>query len=135
MESVRHPENFNCTRDRSVTQRWENYLAKLERYFVMMKLKEPEEKQACLLYYGGDDLSNVFDTLKNKLILADPITAAAIDIYTATKTVLNKHFSTGDSVTYERSNFRAIKQHYACPDTACAKRPHPGQGYPCGIEG
>ena len=104
------PEGFNTTRDRTITQRWQNYLIKMGRYFVMTKTDTPESKQACLLYYGGDDLSNVFETLKDKLILRNPDNAAEINVYDATVTVLTKHFASGDSVTYERSNFRSTRQ-------------------------
>ena len=110
MDVIRHPEEFNCTRDRTISQRWSNYILKLERYFVMSKMTEPEAKQACLLYYGGDDLSNLFETLKTKLVLTDPTTNNDINVYVATITLLNEHFSSGDSVTYERSNFRATHQ-------------------------
>ncbi len=110
MELLRQPEEFNCTRDRTITERWNNYIQKIERYFIMLKMNEPESKQACLLYYGGQDLCNVFETLKSKMVARHPETNAHINIYEQTKMVLAKHFSSGDSVTYERSNFRATKQ-------------------------
>ena len=65
MESIlRQPEEFNCTRDRTITERWNNYVTKMERYFVMVKMTDADSKQAGLLYYGGQDLSYVFETLK-----------------------------------------------------------------------
>jgi len=107
---LRQPEEFNCTRDRTITERWGNYIQKIERYFVMIKMTEADSKQAGLLYYGGQDLSNVFETLQHKMLARHPETNAHIDIYEQTKTVLGNHFSNGESVTYERSNFRATKQ-------------------------
>ena len=76
----------------------------------MVKMTDADSKQAGLLYYGGQDLSNVFETLKIKMVARHPETHAHIDIYNQTKTVLATHFSSGESVTYERSNFRATKQ-------------------------
>ena len=110
MELLRQPEEFNCTRDRTITERWSNYVTKMERYFVMIKMTEADSKQAALLYYGGQDLCNVFETLKSKMVVRHPETHVRFDIYQQTKTVLEKHFSSGESVTYERSNFRATKQ-------------------------
>ena len=65
LEGIRQPEEFNCNRDRTITQRWSNYITKIERFFVMNKLTGADSKQAALLYYGGDDLSNIYETLKN----------------------------------------------------------------------
>lgn len=106
--NVRHPDEFNCIRDKSLNQRWENYKLKMERYFVMMSINQPEQKQAALLYYGGDDLSNTFDTIKHQLVLQDG--EIVINQYQATINLFNKQFSSGESLTYERSNFRATLQ-------------------------
>ena len=48
-----HPESFDCTRDRKITVRWQNYVTKVQRYFVITGIKEPDAKQACLLFVGG----------------------------------------------------------------------------------
>ena len=71
----------------------------MERYFVMIKMTEADSKQAALLYYGGQDLCNVFETLKSKMVVRHPETHVRFDIYQQTKTVLEKHFSSGESVT------------------------------------
>ena len=65
--SIRHPEEFDCNRDRTISQRWDNYVTKLNRYFVMTNMTSAAAKQACLLYYGGDALSNIFETLITSL--------------------------------------------------------------------
>ena len=107
--AIRHPEEFDCTRDRTITQRWDNYVTKLKRYFIMTGMNDPAAKQACLLYYGGDALSNIFETLENQLALVNE-DDEVIDIFTATIDVFNQHFTSGESLTYERSNFRATSQ-------------------------
>ena len=81
--AIRHPEEFDCTRDRTITQRWDNYVTKLKRYFIMTGMNDPAAKQACLLYYGGDALSNIFETLENQLALVNE-DDEVIDIFTAT---------------------------------------------------
>ena len=85
-----HPESFDCTRDRKITARWQNYVTKVQRYFVITGIKEHDAKQACLLFVGGDDLSNLFETLKAKLVLIDA-EEAAVNIYDATVNVFFHH--------------------------------------------
>lgn len=109
--AVKYPELFDTTVDATASQRWTNYVKRLERYFVMMTIAEPERKQSTLLYYGGEDLSSLYGTLEDKLVLEDANNGnAAIDIWTATKTVFKTYFCQSDSVTSERSKFRGIAQ-------------------------
>ena len=50
--AVKYPETFKTTVDETASQRWTNYITRLERYFVMMNITEAGRKQSALLYYG-----------------------------------------------------------------------------------
>ena len=107
--AVRQPATFVCTRDKTSKRRWETYISQMELYFMVIKATDADHKRACLLYCGGQDLSELFDTIKHKLVLRTN-EDVAIDLYTATKTVLTEYFSSSESITYERSAFRALRQ-------------------------
>jgi len=109
--AIRQPPEFQTVRDKTVRQRWDAYICKTELYLKVVKITEAADKQACLLYCGGQGLTELFDTLKAKLVLLDDQQPAQpIDIYTATKKVLSDYFTSTESVTYERSKFRSLKQ-------------------------
>ena len=101
-------EQFSVHSDPStVGTRWQKYVSRLENMFTGFNITEDNRKRALLLYYSGDEVGDIFDTL--------PDTGTD---YSTAKTALTKHFQPSKSTEYERYVFRQSKQQ---PDETTAQ--------------
>ena len=104
---INAPSSFNVVDD-NLKQRWESWLETLNMYFLATGIDNPDKQKAILLYCGGSELRRIFKTIETKCVLR--VDNTDIDVYNASVTVLNNHFSPKENLSYERSKFRSVTQ-------------------------
>ena len=81
-------------------QQWKKWIANLDLYFTCSNINATKQKQALLLYLGGDELRKIHSTLDN----------TDGDTYEKSKTALDAYFQTKINLTFERNRFRNTSQ-------------------------
>lgn len=72
---------------------------------------DADKKKAYLLYYGGEQLREVHDSLPNvPTTSSGPLAGAYCDVYQATVNVLDKYFAPKKNATFERMLFQNMQQ-------------------------
>ena len=86
----------------STATRWPKYLKRLENFFTAFNISSDSRKRAMLLYYAGEEVQDVFET----------ISPAPADTYEAATAALTLYFCPKDikNVEFERFTFRQAKQ-------------------------
>ena len=92
---------FDVHLDGDSGPRWKKWLGQFERLIIGMGISDDEQKRALLLYYGGPQVDEIFDTLEDVGDEKD---------YKKAVEQLNAHFSPQVNITYEVYNFRQAKQ-------------------------
>ncbi|KAK3716437.1 hypothetical protein QZH41_016846, partial [Actinostola sp. cb2023] len=90
---------FDIHADGAIAQRWRKWIKRLENLFIAADISDEKRQRALLLYYAGEEVSEVFDTL----------TDTGEDFETA-KAKLNAYFDPKKNVEYEIYMFRQAKQ-------------------------
>lgn len=85
----------------SAGPRWRKWLERFENYLVAMNIKADSRQKAMLLYFGGERLSDIWDTLK---------APDNDDDFAAVKTKLTTHFAPQVNTLYEVYVFRNTRQ-------------------------
>ena len=57
--------SFDMHSDGAASQRWEQWIGRLENLFVALNITNAERKRALLLHYAGEEVYDVFQTLTN----------------------------------------------------------------------
>ena len=108
------PQQFDCKSDpTTLSTRWSRWLRGFDNYIVGRGIKDAAQKKALLLYCGGMDLQDMFETL------VDPSAAALPendDAYKKTIRILNHYFVPQSNVPFERHRFRQMYQGEEKPD-------------------
>ena len=81
---------FNIHADGAIAQRWRKWIKRLENLFVAAAIGDKKRQRALLLYYAGEEVSEIFDTLPDM----------GEDFETA-KTKLNEYFDPKKNVEFE----------------------------------
>ena len=97
--AIPHFEPFDIHADGAITQRWRKWIKCLENLFVAAAISDKKRQQAFLLYYAGEEVSEIFDTLPD----------TGEDFETA-KAKLNAHFDLKNSVEFEIFTFWQVKE-------------------------
>ena len=92
-------EPFDIHADGAIAQRWRKWIKRLENLFVAAAISDKKRQRALLLYYAGEEVSEIFDTL--------PDTG---DDFETAKTKLNAYFDPKKNVEFEIYTFRQAKQ-------------------------
>jgi len=93
---------FDCISDpTSTAQRWEKWLKRFGNFIVTLNVTNGTRKRAMLLYYGGEDLSDIFETLPDH---------GDDDDYEKAVEALNMYFKPKKNVEYEVFQFRQASQ-------------------------
>ena len=93
------PFDINCE-PTSLGISWKKWITRLENLFVALDIQSEERRKALLLYYGGEDLSDIFSTLCEE----------ADTTYKLARVKLDAHFEPKVNLTYETYNFRKLVQ-------------------------
>ena len=88
----------------SLGQRWESWIERFENYLVAFNIEDTKRQRALLLHFVGEDVYNIFRTLKD---------TGAVDNYDKAKAELTKYFQPKKNVEYEIFTFRQAKQNSA----------------------
>ena len=48
-----------------MSQRWTEWIHRLENLFVVMDIKDDKRKRALILHYGEDEMGDLFGTMPN----------------------------------------------------------------------
>ena len=85
----------------SLGVQWDKWIKRLENLFIGMNLGDDadSQKKALLLYYAGEDVSEIYDTLED-----------TSTTYDGAKSVLTTYFKPKKNLTFEVYKFRSIKQ-------------------------
>ena len=78
---------------------WKKWTNKLKNLFIALDIDNAKQKKALLLYYGGDRLSDIYNTLGD-----------TAETYVAAKTLLDGYFEPNKNLTYEVYNFKKLYQ-------------------------
>ena len=81
--------------------RWEKWLKRFEGAMIGFNITSPKRKRALLFHYGGEELSNIFETLEDTGDEKD---------YERAKAKLTAHFGPKSNPIYETLLFRELKQ-------------------------
>ena len=93
-------QKFNVDDDvTSLAANWKKWIKKLEYLFVAMDVDESPRKKALLLYYAGDRVVDIYETLND-----------TSDTYEAAKGLLDTYFEPKKNLTYEVYSFRQLCQ-------------------------
>ena len=92
-------EPFDIHADGAIAQRWRKWIKRLENLFVAAAISDKKRQRALLLYYAGEEVYEIFDTL--------PDTG---DDFETAKTKLNAYFDPKKNVEFEIFTFRQAKQ-------------------------
>ena len=55
-------EPFDIHEDGPIAQRWRKWIKRLENFFVASAISDKKRQRALLLYYAGEEVSEIFDT-------------------------------------------------------------------------
>ena len=92
---------FDCSSEpTSLGLTWKKWVVRLENLFVALNIKADERKKALMLYYGGEELVSIYETLDVK----------PADTFEVAKQHLNKFFEPKVNLTYETYHFRNLVQ-------------------------
>ena len=92
-------EPFDIHADGAIAQQWRKWIKRLENLSVAADIKDKKRQRALLLYYAGEEVSEIFDTLPE----------TGNDLETA-KTKLNAYFDPKKNVEFEVFTFHQAKQ-------------------------
>ena len=92
-------EPYDIHADGAIAQRWRKWIKCLKNLFVAAAIGDRKRQRALLLYYTGEEVSEIFDTLPD----------TGEDFETA-KTKLNEYFDPEKNVEFEIYTFRQVKQ-------------------------
>lgn len=81
---------FDIHADGAIAQRWRKWIKRLENLFVAASISDKKRQRALSLYYAGEEVSEIFDTL--------PDTG---DDFETAKTKLNVYFDPKKNVEFE----------------------------------
>ncbi|XP_024891264.1 uncharacterized protein LOC112467046 [Temnothorax curvispinosus] len=100
----RELEKFSVNEESAtVGVRWKKWMRAFKLFIQTQAALTSERKQAFLLHLAGPEMQDVYYAL-------DAVVPQGRDIYDATKTALQVHFSPQINVPYERHNFRCLAQ-------------------------
>ena len=85
--------------DAAIAQRWRKWIKRLENLFVATAISDKKRQRALLLYYAGEEVSEIFDTVPN-----------TGEDFETTETKLNAYFDPKKNVEFEIYTFRQAKQ-------------------------
>jgi hypothetical protein len=91
------PFDVNCE-PTSLGITWKKWISRLENLFVALDIKDEHRKKALLLFYGGEDLSDIFSTLAEE----------SDETYKLAKVKLDAYFEPKVNLTYEAYHFRKL---------------------------
>lgn len=92
---------FDLLDKNTIGVRWERYVRRFENLITAMALdEEPERKRAMLLYYAGEGVEDIVDSLP----------AESVESYDDLIEALNERFKPQANVEFERYKFRQTKQ-------------------------
>ena len=92
---------FDCNNEpTSLGITWKKWVSRLENLFVALNINNDGRKKALMLYYGGEELASIYETLDVK----------PADTFDVAKQNLNKFFEPKVNLTYETYNFRNLVQ-------------------------
>ena len=63
MAAIPQFEPFDIHADAAIAQRWKKWIKRLENLFVAANITDKKRQRALLLYYAGDEVQEIFDTL------------------------------------------------------------------------
>ena len=92
-------EPLDIHADGAIAQRWRKWKKRLENLFVAAAISDKKRQRALLLYYIGEEVSEIFATLSN----------TGEDFGTA-KTKLNAYFDPKKNLEFEMITFRKARQ-------------------------
>ena len=95
----------------SLAANWKKWVKKLENLFVALKVQDEPQKKALLLYYAGDRVGDIYETLND-----------TSETFVAAKEILNTYFEPKKNLTYEVYSFRKLYQHEDEPINAFVSR-------------
>ena len=94
-------EKFDLnTNPTSLGVQWKRWTKRLENLFVAIKLTDENRQKALLLYYGGEEL----------MILCETLLDTEDATYKLAKIKLDAYFEPKINITYETYVFRSMKQ-------------------------
>ena len=101
-------QSFNVNAEpTSLSIEWNKWISRFENLVVALGITDDGRKKALLLYYGGKDVHDIYNTLTP--VKAEVETLAAED-YTDAKQNLTTYFTPSKNETFEVYNFRSLKQ-------------------------
>ena len=83
----------------AIAQRWRKWIRRLENLFVASAITDKKRQRALLLYYAGEEVSEIFETLVDKG-----------DDFATAKEKLTEYFDPKKNVEYEIYTFRQARQ-------------------------
>lgn len=110
MDSLRAVKPFDSKIDASqLATEWRRWKRGLEYYLEASGIVGQREKRSQLLYLGGPDLQDIFDSLPG----VNEVPHVSVDppFYDVAIAKLDEHFQPSQRRTYERYVFRQIAQH------------------------
>ena len=90
---------FDIHADDAIAQRWRKWIKRLENPFVAAAIIDKKRQRALLLYYAGEEVSEIFETLEDKG-----------DDFATAKEKLTEYFDPKKNVGYEIYTFRQARK-------------------------
>lgn len=100
-------EKFECEGDpTSLVGRWERWKRALEIYLLAASIDNSEQKKACLLHFGGQELQEIYFNIPD----GNSSQEETADVFKTAIEKLDNYFAPKQSKVYERHVFRLLKQ-------------------------
>ena len=99
---------FDCSGEGKAV-RWDKWVKRLELLFVAYNITDDKRKQALLLTYGGEDLSDIFDNFPTNDVTPRPGNDQDTH-YQRTVDAFTHHFNPQTNTEYQRYVFRRTQQ-------------------------
>ena len=97
-------QQFNPYEDpTTLSNRWNVWLKRFERFVVAMDIKDATRKRSLLLYLAGPDVEKMFETFPDNGDEKD---------YDVAAKKLTEHFASKKNITYEIYVFRKARQRH-----------------------
>ena len=90
---------FDIHADGAVAQRWRKWIKRLQNLFVAANIKDKQRQRVLLLYYAGEEVCEIFETIPE-----------SGDDFDKAKEKLNEYFGPKKNIEYEIYTFRQAKQ-------------------------
>ena len=90
---------FDMHADGAIAQRWRKWIKRLENLFVAAAIADKKRQRALLLYYAGEEVCEIFETLVD-----------TGDDFATAKEKLTEYFDPKKNVEYEIYTFRQARQ-------------------------